>query len=473
MLRHARLVRCLPALLAGFLFVSTVLAAPYAALDDSTYVMSIGVDNQSGAAFDYTPVAVPMQPANLVDGVFLQDDAEDWQPATSGGTLLQGVAQGMTGTGQTWWVDIPTQANGAAATYESHMGDASATRDQGFRFDGTTDTVTSTFVDVTVLTLEVTFRAVTWPSSATDVYLVHRTDPSGGACTPNYGIFLDTTGGVKRVVGRVVIGGGCTPTEATATLDDVGAAFVAGTTYTAKLTYAAPTLTLYINEVQAEQWNPGGALRAGTNLVAAPTTYNGYLDLVSVEEGATEVLRWEFEPDDLAQTQEGASGNSWVWTGTVEDVSADASDYDGAYSMTRDMTGITAWTFDLRNKNVEVTVASETTVDLLGPTAPDPLATRAPVQFLGREFLAPVLENANIGVTALAAWYLALSALAVGLMLAVFAATKTKFLALVCIPAVYWIGWAMGIPMPLWVPLIMSLLTFGIATGLQVLTRQE
>ncbi len=594
-------------------------------LDDFNYVMSVGVDNQSGSGFSNTPIAVQMQPLNLVNNDFLQADAEDWRPATVGGTALNGaLAQGMTGTGQTWWVDIPSQADGAVAAYDFHMGNSTATRDQSFRVDGTTDTVTAADhadLDITDdLTLAMTSTILTWPSSETDVmgksgaYQL-ALDQSGGnrvifrvvsateelvppdsdvtigdftpttcgahfdcideAVPDGFGSYLslassatgeevfgigNTTGRTAqvesvRVSFRAFATAGSTNTirpaiclsacatrtngtavtldqdwatysgvftaapgggawgdmasldslqvayeffadtgtvrmtrgfvevtyseSAVATDDDASAALVVGTEYEIRGTYdkdlGSDNLKIYINGSQRGATDFTETIAITGNSFVVGTSTDAYVDDVSVCDTSVATptcdLIWEFEPLDLAETQKGDSGNSWTWTGTVEDVSTGGSDHDGTYSLTRDMTDITTWTYNFSNKEISFAVAEEEFADLIGATGPQVTATQAVTNFFGRDQLEDVLEGPGFGISARAAWFLLLSAVGIFASLGVFFATRSTFLAALPLPIMYWVGWGMGLPIELWLPIIMSLVAFGFVVGIPKVVR--
>ncbi len=178
-------------------------------------------------------------------------------------------------------------------------------------------------------------------------------------------------------------------------------------------------------------------------------------------------LTLDFEPDELAETQQGNSGNSWAWAGTVEDVSTVGVDHDGTYALTRNMIDLTRWTYNLRNKLLTVTWVGESKSDLLGLGVSDPTSTTGETPFLFRDYFEAVLEHPNIGVTPLAAWYVFLTTVGLLLTFGMWAATKTQFLTALALPAVYWVAWALGIPLTLWVPLIMSLVALGFLVGVK------
>ena len=596
-------------------------------LDDYTYVMTLGINNQSGGALANTPIAVQMQPDNLTPN-FLQADAEDWRPADQAGTALNGVAQGMTSGNETWWVTIPAQGSGAVAAYDFHMGNSTATRDQSFYLDGTTDTVTATdHADLDIaddLGILVDFNLLTWPVS--DTYLLRKqaayelgVRTSGGNETifaavvstvsasvtllPNasgdfenwpaesgcasgshwdclqsndgytsringnddstlnvqdavnvadfgptsvtitevdivcdggpsgagtfVGVRLSgTTGTLQRAdtpvdcsgVGNFARPGGgswtptdldsvqlvvevdensdtvteafyygaivvtydtTTTTEASTTTEQGGTLLVAGTQYRASATFdndlGSNQLRLYVNDSDnTAEANATETDNIDTNAnnviigtaVAGRIAEAGVANVAAEEPtGAQFVVQYEYEPDEVAETQQGDSGNSWTWLGTVEDISTGGSDHDGAYSLTRDMSNIITWTYNFRNKTTTVVVAETSPSDLLGTTAPDPAATQTGARFFGRTMLENVIEDPNFGVTALAAWFLVWAALGMGLSVVAYNATRSIFFSAIPLPLMLWLGWLLGTPIPLWVPLLFTLIVFSFAGG--------
>ena len=183
--------------------------------------------------------------------------------------------------------------------------------------------------------------------------------------------------------------------------------------------------------------------------------------------GSANKVAFDFEPDELVSTQVGNSGNSWVWTGTVEDVSTGGSDHDGVYSLTRDMSGITTWAYDLGAKDLPTPVPTPTVVNTMGQITLTPEATRAGTQFLFRDELEGVLEHADIGITALAAWFVFLTGLGLVVSAIVWLGTKNSILVALPLPVAYWIGYGLGTPIPLWLPLMFTLVAVGIAFGLK------
>ena len=587
-------------------------------LADYSNVMSVGVDNQSGGALSNTPIAVQMQPDNLVPD-FLQADADDWRPATGGGTAITGVAQGMTTGNNTWWVNIPAQGSGAVAAYDFHMNNTTATRDQTFYVDGTTDTVTAAdaaSLDITDdLTVQMDVTVGTWPASQTwifeksgayrlglttsggdEAFIGHvyanqtvtltpdaagdfeniteeagcaagshwdclqsndadtshiltggtagtlfgqdavnvGAPPSGTFVVDDVDIACETVGDTASLLRVGVRLGGTTgtmqtPTDfscggvsnfarpgggswtttdlasvqvvveitddlvgkaerfqyaaivvtlstpvLTATTDDAAGALVTGTEYTVELNYdrtGSPQYTLQVNgSVRDSDADIGGAAVATNANALVLQSFAGSADSVQVGDTSiatpTVQLNWEFEPDQMAETQQGNSGNSWTWTGTVDDQSAGGTN-DGTYSLTRDMTGITIWTYNFRNKTATVAISREGVVDTLGAVVPDADATRTAESFPFRSLVTNI-ENPDFGVSTIAAWFVLLLIVGIGLSVAIFKATDgVAWLAGIGLPLVFWAGWMAGTPIPWWMPAFMTLIMFGFATGVK------
>ncbi len=177
-----------------------------------------------------------------------------------------------------------------------------------------------------------------------------------------------------------------------------------------------------------------------------------------------DVLDWEFEPDDLEQTQEGNNGNSWTWLGTVEDVSTGGSDHDGIYSLTRDMSGITRYFNGLQIKSLQDATVAEDVRNTLGTSGIDPTNTQSAAQFPFRAEIEVGLDQ--LPITSEAAWFILVSAL--GFAIAAWAWTRSVNELLGTIPLVlfYWIGWTLGL-YGLFIVVIASIVCLAAAGGVR------
>ena len=275
---------------------------------DYEYSLTVAVDNQSGTSVTDTPMAVLVNPAGFVSGSFLQDDAEDWLPVDVSQTELQGVAQGMTSNSQPWWFDID-QTDGTLALYTFHMGDVTAVRDQRFRFDGTTDSITVTDhadLDITDdLLIEADIELVTWPAAAGTSYLIQKSS--------SYEIEIGRFAGSLSITGKVTSAGD-SQTVVTV-LDDENNAFATGVEYAVGLYYdkdaASDNLIIYINDVSVNTESFTDALASTASDVVIGAGINGYVDSViidppvlkeSVNTGGDDSLPTVFAQNAIAQT---------------------------------------------------------------------------------------------------------------------------------------------------------------------------
>lgn len=590
-------------LVSGLALSPAFLFASNHTLGDYDYRMGITVVNQSGSAFSDTPIAVTWQPSNLVSDGFLQADAEDLRPADADNVAMEATAQDLGSDSSVLWLMVDSQADNSTANYYLHMGNSTATRDQGFLFDGTTDTVTAADhadLDITNnLTLEATTTLAVIPSSLAyiaykdgsyglgvrsgnevvgriwgattqatllpsapgdfrnmpgqvgcasnahwdcvdsddgltsyvhgndvaatnqDAYNAQDFSPtdasitqvdmdcepvnmSGGA-TSQVGVRLGGTTGTLQACspGRTNFsrpgGGDWTPpdldsvqiiVEVTDTVNGSNAGvsyariivnyiepievthtpIVVDTEYVFRLTYDQANLRLYVDDTEEDTVAETDAINTNSEDFLVGSGITGVIDRVRIGtisvSSPTYVLDHAFEPGDLAQTQGGDPGNSWTWTGTVEDISTGGVDHDGAYSLTRDMSGITVWTTGLEIKALPADVVFESDIkNVLGSTAVDPTGTEASANFPFRSFFDAGVANTN--ATALAGWFLLLSVIGIAVALGVYGRTKNEFMAIAPVVGVYLIGWKLGMGIGLWVPILAALVGLGVAGGVR------
>ncbi len=758
-------------------------------LDDFIYQVNIVVVNDSGSDLSSTPIAINMQPDNLVGGGYIQADAEDLRPTNTAENALDILSQGMDSDDVTWWLETDSVPDGGATTFYLHMGDSTASRDQDFLVDGTTDTITASDhadLDITDdLLVEMAINLNDWPVS--DTYLLEkeeayhlgvRTDggvetifaavfedtsdsvelmpnasgdfeniPGEDGCAPGShwecernkvlyrvegadsnnttqdaynvdafaptdasilqvdidcdvlyagaGVYVglrlgSTTGTLQRAdspedcggtVDFARPGGGSwtssdmdsvqivleireddngvdegvwwvslvvdyeefTPTEVSTTTDGSAEDLEIDTAYTVRLTYDGGAVELSVNgggsdggfdgttadfslatnsnavvvgsgvdgnldaviignlqsevrdasfeaddppladhteaisgshtattarstafakygdaslEVDVtdssggagsgryqevavaadEVWSfgiwahvtaltGGGRARfmaqfknAGDSTLAEHVVYHeavtsGFVLLVienktapattakvrlwdlgdtqaaseavtvyfdgvvavkassvPVWQASDDVLEWDFEPDDLEETQQGNSGNSWTWTGTVEDVSTNGSDHDGTYSLTRDMSGLTIYSTGLELKESEDVTFEEAIADVLKTSGMDPAGVESSADFPLRGIFDTGLGST--GATLLASWFILLTVGGLSLSIMVFLWSRNEFLAVMPWVAAYFIGWKLGMGIGLWVPLVAALVGIAAAGGIRKLSQE-
>ena len=378
----------------ALLLALALAGAARADLTDYDYQTPISITNDTGAALANTPVALTVNADSLVDYGYVQVDGDDVQGADSDGTELHTSAQGMGSSSVTWWLNVPTLADGSTATYYLHTGDSGATRDQSWWLDGDDDVTVTNHSDFAItdnLTLEAT---VTWDASiGSNNYIVQKAN--------QWELYVSNTGILSCRLYPITL-------IATATL-------LLDEETRIKCTYANPELKLYLDDVLQDTENSAQTLTTNSASISigfgGAAGFKGLIDDVKVGTGSvvtpTYVLDLDFEPQDLAETQVGDAGNSWTYTGTVEDVSA-GTDQDGTYSLTRDMSAITRWVQAVELKVLpDDTTVGETIRDVIGDVTIPPQATVAAKQFVFRSiFEAPA---GTLGVTTTAYWWFLLA----------------------------------------------------------------
>ena len=195
---------------------------------------------------------------------------------------------------------------------------------------------------------------------------------------------------------------------------------------------------------------------------------NGYIGAANVGitdvASPTYVLTYDFEPDEVAQTQQGDGDNSWVWLGTVEDVSAGGSDNDGAYSQTRDFTGLTIYAQGLEIKALPADATVEEQIqEVLGTTGVSGSDTEPTVEFPFRGFFDDVVDNPNWGTLPIAFWMIPLVIGGFMVTITVYAATKNELMAMISLIGILALGWKFSL-VPLWVPLVTALVGISVTT---------
>ena len=197
-----------------------------------------------------------------------------------------------------------------------------------------------------------------------------------------------------------------------------------------------------------------------------------YIDGATLTQGAgltawknrVDVVNWDFEPDEVAQTQEGNSGNSWTWLGTVEDISTGGSDHDGTYSLTRNMSGITRYFNGLQIKALQDVVVAEDVRNTLSTSGIDPTNTQTAAQFPFRAEFEVGLDQ--LPITSEAAWFILVSALGFAMAIWAWSRSVNELLGTVPLVALYWMGWTLGL-FGLYIVIIASIVCLAAAGGVR------
>ena len=268
------------------------------------------------------------------------------------------------------------------------------------------------------------------------------------------------------------------------TTDDASVNLVAGADYTLALTYdndlGSNQLKLAINGTNKANATSTGNIVSNTSTLVAGSSFNGYLDATRVGTislaSPTWVLQWDYEPDELTETQQGNSGNSWTWLGTngVEDVSSGGSDHDGSYSLTRDMTGVTRYTSGVDLTVTSVVSAVPTPPNILGGIYMTPVATFAVKNYPFHEFpatAAAAFESNNV-TPQLTFWFLVVNFIGLAIGAGVFKLTGNGFLAVLPWIGSYWIAWQAGAQgFGFWLVLIATMLGLAVVPVMRRFNR--
>ena len=243
---------------------------------------------------------------------------------------------------------------------------------------------------------------------------------------------------------------------------------VTGTDYDIKTTYDGANLKLYVDGVEEDSTAFTEAIDTNANDLIIGAGINGYIGAANIGitdvASPTYVLTYDFEPDEVAQTQQGDGDNSWVWLGTVEDVSAGGSDNDGAYSQTRDFTGLTIYAQGLEIKALPADATVEEQIqEVLGTTGVSGSDTEPTVEFPFRGFFDDVVDNPNWGTLPIAFWMIPLVIGGFMVTITVYAATKNELMAMISLIGILALGWKFSL-VPLWVPLVTALVGISVTT---------
>lgn len=303
----------------------------YGPITDWCYRIPITVTN-SGAAATNVPIAVQnMHLGELTTARFLNAQGWDFRPVSSSLAPTEAVLQDITTNTATVWLNFPTVSTTALAYL--YMGNAYPSRDQGFFFDGVTDTVTATaHADFDIqddLGIDI---AVETSSTTQDAWLVEKYTE---ASSTGYRVGVSVSGTTQVIRAQV---------------DNQALNVAFDGDEQVRVTFVNPTLDILYRNDTTNAYVSQGTLNTGLSLVSTTTAnvvlgrnYEGTIRDVVLRsgEGTASVAReakWGFNAVDIAETQVGTAGNSWTWTGTSTDESIG---HDATYSITRDMSTFT------------------------------------------------------------------------------------------------------------------------------------
>jgi hypothetical protein len=227
--------------------------------------------------------------------------------------------------------------------------------------------------------------------------------------------------------------------------------------------FANPDLTIYIDDVQQATVDTGqGAIATNAQDVAIGTDYNGRMEQVIIKDAGTADLQLDFAPDQNEETQKGSAGNSWVWTGTITDQSANA--YTASYTITRSFAAYSIYPLDLVlgdlfSEPAQGDVVRDVT-GAMGLAGDDKRATEA--DWLLKGFFDDAEADMSGYVTSDAWWFLMVTVLAVVLAVVtwVLAPFFKELLTMLIFVGIYALAFAVGVA-ELWWPLIMGLVALG------------
>jgi len=323
--------------------IASVWSAPTVANYD--YVLPVTITSASTAS-DQTnfPVRINMNAIGLSGSGYINADGQDLLALVSGTERAPFVEMGIADA--SWWVPLATLTTGQTASASLYMGQNTTNADnpQTLFLQSSIESATAASdAQLGQMTSNLTFELVgvsftSFPATPTNVfskgtYAALRIDAGG---IPSFKVTHTGSG----------CAGSTTVTASTATLD-------AGTAYSLRGTFfraATPqTLTrLYLNDVLIAETNDlahNCSLTFNSNNVVLTPPGSGAMTVEQARIGAVSTstplwqLDWQFEPDELTQTQEGTSGNSWNWLGTIADQSAYT--HTGNYTFVRDTSGYT------------------------------------------------------------------------------------------------------------------------------------
>ena len=361
------------------------------ALSNFCYRTTVNVQLNSGANLVEYPIEARFAGRQMVTSQLIDSHGWDLWPVDAGTAEIEMMAQDIESgdtTPTTWWV-IGDLAQGAATEFQIYSGLAIAKRDQAMFFSTQCGTLSGPCPDsISVpdapgldITDQLEIRAdIRASDSDQDADLADKL----GGLTAGYrfGVSATSTGQLRAEV-------------ANGTVFAIAAAWD-GTATQARMTFDTGVLNIDVWNRTTLAWETQATGTAtfqsiGVNSAALVVGdgYDGEIRNLEIRTGfATSTyakeLQLGFDPRGLSETQQGAAGNGWVYTGTVDDLTGNHTGI--TYNLVRDQSRLT-------------TVVSATAFSDADPTAQAPPMLRDLVGSLGEgDFAATSTVWQNLGI---------------------------------------------------------------------------
>lgn len=347
-------------------------------LDDFCFRTSVAVTKSSTGNLTAYPVAVEVTSYNWVAVGTLNQYGWDMLPVDASGAEIDGMLQDMAETDtspSTWWFISDVAGDGATTNLQLYTGSVSVQRDQQMYFDdqcgnlGSCNPDKLTITDHANLRQTDDFDVVVDIATSTAAQTGLLVDKFNGLSGYELGT---TTTPVNSIYFK--IGTGSAVTSVTSTWDGgyetVRGRFSSGAGNDLFLYYYNYTTNTWTTRTQR---NTGvGSIASTTDDLAIGEGFVGGLHGVELwnNVGASnygKIFDFEFDAEDITQTQEGTAANSWVWQGTVTDIDDTAGPHNGTYEFVRDQSMLDT---DLKATSYQfsdaATVATDAVSDIFG-----------------------------------------------------------------------------------------------------------
>jgi hypothetical protein len=282
--------------------------------------------------------------------------------AEIGGVEAGPTAQIESSGSSTWWIPVSSLADNASAAYAIYTGQNTTAADNPQVL----------FLNSASGAEDVSWGS--WPAAAANVTmtvtdLVITAYPSG--TMP----LVSSAGGrvmTLSSLGVVTVSG----TNVSGTCTVSSAALSLGTEYDLIGQLKLPNTNTCSISVNGSVTSAGGSFD-GTAFSSSTGKFGGTAGFIGTvariqqsDTAGTADHDYTFQPSLMNQAQEGNSGNSWVWTGTVTDALAVG---DATYKFVRDMTGITVTVGALGLVSPNISTAGETEITAVSGTVTTPV----------------------------------------------------------------------------------------------------